>query len=141
MVDKKVLDKLFKDLETDYHCSDSTAKAILEYYGKYNRDVIRASHAFSGGIGDTGNICGGPSGALMAISYLLTPEKPAKKPWTAGKEAKYFMEEFLKRNKLIDCKDIMRGLHWKEADQYCRESMRISVELAIEIIDKYKDQI
>ncbi|MHA2060596.1 MAG: C-GCAxxG-C-C family (seleno)protein [Candidatus Ranarchaeia archaeon] len=126
-----------KDLQGDYHCAEAVFKAVMEYYGSFTEDLRRMANAWGGGIGDTGGICGGASGALMAISYLLAPEKASKESWVSGEAASEFMSEYLKRLKTISCNEIRRGLHWTESDPFCFDALRIGVRTAIDILNKH----
>ena len=132
-----IAEQAIKDLQGDYHCSEAVFKAIMEYFGAYNEDLRRVANAWGGGIGDTGGICGGSSGALMAISYLLSPETATKESWTSGEAASEFMSEYLKELTTISCNEIRRGLHWTESDPYCFDALRIGVKTAIKILNKY----
>jgi C_GCAxxG_C_C family probable redox protein len=130
-------DQAVKDLQGKYHCAEAVFKAIMQYYGSFTEDLRRMANAWGGGIGDTGGICGGASGALMAISYLLSPEEATKESWVSGEAASEFMSEYLKSLKTISCNEIRRGLHWTESDPFCFDALRLGVRIAIKILNKH----
>ncbi len=134
---QEVEDQAVKDLQGNYHCAEAVFKGITEYFDAYNDDLRRMANAWGGGIGDSGHLCGGVSGAIMGISYVLAPKRPTKETWVTGDAASEFMELYIEKLKTISCNEIRRGLHWTESDPYCFEAMKLGIRLAIEIIEKH----
>ena len=56
-----------------HNCAQSTAMALLEWFGLGNMDVIKALSLFPG-IAGTGRVCGGITGALIAFGLFFTRE-------------------------------------------------------------------
>lgn len=60
------------EYERDYrNCSQCTLLIVQELFGLENEDALKAATGFSGGIGRLGSVCGGFSGAVMALGLLF----------------------------------------------------------------------
>ena len=57
------------------NCAKSTALALMEEFGLGNMEIIKALTVFPG-IGGTGNICGGITGALIAFGLFYGSDDP-----------------------------------------------------------------
>jgi hypothetical protein len=57
------------------NCAQGTALALMEEFGLGSMEVIKALTVFPG-IGGTGEMCGGITGALIAMGLLYGPDDP-----------------------------------------------------------------
>ncbi|MGD9397078.1 MAG: C-GCAxxG-C-C family protein [Candidatus Thorarchaeota archaeon] len=93
---------------TDYNCSQSVMKSILEAKGLDFSEIFQLAAGFGGGVGLQGHICGAVSGAVAAIGVINgTKFDDAKQ----HKEATYemvakFMTAFKEKNGSIICDDL-----------------------------------
>ncbi len=93
---------------TDYNCSQSVMKSILEAKGLDFDEIFHLAAGFGGGVGLQGHICGAVSGAVAAIGVINgTKFDDAKqhKEATYGSVAK-FMHKFKQKNGSIICDDL-----------------------------------
>ncbi len=96
----------FKD---DFNCAQSVFSAF--YTDKLDKKALSLSvaSAFGGGLARTGNTCGAVSGALMAIGYKFSNNKPLNDDL---KEKIYnlsqkFMNSFIEQNGTLMCKELI----------------------------------
>ncbi|MHA1712739.1 MAG: C-GCAxxG-C-C family protein [Candidatus Ranarchaeia archaeon] len=130
-------EQAIENLRGVYHCSEAVLKVLADHYGIDADLLLRASNPFGGGIGDSDNLCGAVTGAIMAIGALITPEERQPPAWPSGQVAKQFMERYQKTVGSTNCLEIRHGLNWKDAHEYCDEAVRVAVKIAVELIDEY----
>lgn len=107
MIDKAV--KIAKEyFKSDFNCSQSVFRTILEEKGLFFDDALNLTAGFGGGIGLEGNTCGAVSGAVMAIGMLLGQKEsdPVKVKDQAYIETKRFLKEFRSKFKTTMCSDL-----------------------------------
>ena len=72
---EKILDeaeRMGNEYEKEYrYCSQCTLLALQELFGLESKDAFKAASGFPGGIGRMGSVCGGLTGAVMAIGLLF----------------------------------------------------------------------
>ncbi|PLX82655.1 MAG: hypothetical protein C0617_13485 [Desulfuromonas sp.] len=103
---------------------NNCAQAVLQATtGTEDKSLIDAAKAFSGGIGDSGCLCGALAGGVMALGLAGQPKK-------AGR----LMELFREGHPATCCKVLSRPFKWNSRDHLanCR---RITAETA-EIVDR-----
>lgn len=100
--------RAMKYFSTDYNCSQSVMKSVLEKRGVDFDEIFHLSAGFGGGVGLQGHICGAVSGAVAALGVINGKNyDDAQK----HKEATYestakFMHMFKKKNGSIICDDL-----------------------------------
>jgi C_GCAxxG_C_C family probable redox protein len=60
------------------NCAQATALALMEEFGLGNMEIVKALSPFPG-IGGTGKICGGVTGALISFGLLFGNDNPIAK--------------------------------------------------------------
>lgn len=102
------------------HCSQVIALIGLEKLGIDDPSVIKAMGAFGGGIGGTGNICGGLVGAVSVVGTLYSrsslEEKENPRMWAVTKKVKKDFEELTAVHGGINCCQIAR-VNWMVREQ------------------------
>lgn len=65
-----VLDRLLELSREGYYCAQIMLELALESEGKENSDLIRAMGGLTGGVGNSGGVCGALTGGACFISYF-----------------------------------------------------------------------
>ena len=100
--------KSMKYFGTDYNCSQSVMKSVLESKGLDFDEIFQLAAGFGGGVGLQGHICGAVSGAVAALGVINgTKISDVRK----HKQATYqsvekFMQLFKKKHGSIICDDL-----------------------------------
>jgi C_GCAxxG_C_C family probable redox protein len=93
------------------NCAQSTALALLEEFGLGNMDIIKALSPFPG-FGGTGWMCGGVTGALIALGLFFGSDDMLNYEAT-GKTinaARMFMPSFVEATGSVVCPDIQKDV-------------------------------
>lgn len=93
------------------NCARSTALALLEEFGMGDMQVIKALSPFPG-FGGTGWMCGGVTGALVALGLYFGSEDLLDYEATGAtiRAARAFMPRFQERVGLVLCPDLHRDI-------------------------------
>jgi len=92
--------------ENGNNCARSAACGILDYYDypEISKYIRKALLPFGGGIGE-GSVCGSATGALAALSIILSEKGFSDEE--ISQKTKMFKEKFRKEFSAIDCRDIL----------------------------------
>lgn len=114
-----------------YNCAQAVVCAFCDYTDYTEDDLFKLSEAFGGGMGGSGSVCGAVS-AMVFLSGLKKSLGIEALPVTNKKESYNFantlMEEFVKMNKSLICKQL-KGEGLRSCDG--------CIEDAVEILEKY----
>jgi C_GCAxxG_C_C family probable redox protein len=90
------------------NCAQGTAMALLEEFGLGSMEIIKALTPFPG-VGGTGDMCGGITGALVAMGLFWGPETPPDfdKMNTIITNAQKYMAQFEGKLGHMYCADII----------------------------------
>jgi hypothetical protein len=97
------------------NCAQGTALALLEEFGLGSMEIIKALTIFPG-IGGTGDMCGGVTGALIAFGLFYGPdnpldlsflEDPRKNPFITAQKYMAFFEDAVGN---MYCSDIIENV-------------------------------
>jgi C_GCAxxG_C_C family probable redox protein len=134
---------------TDYNCSQSVMKSILEKRGMDFDEIFHLAAGFGGGVALQGHVCGAVSGAIAALGVINGRKfDDAKK----HKEATYasaekFMQIFKEQHGSIICDDLTGivmadkaahdramedGTFQKTCPGYVKDAVRIVLDLSKE---------
>jgi len=92
-----------------FNCSQAVFSAFASNFGLNEEMALCIASGFGGGFGRCGYVCGAVLGAIMVIGLkygFLTPKDEEAKLKVYSK-VKKFIEEFLKENNSIICKDLL----------------------------------
>ncbi len=135
--------------DTDYNCSQSVMKAVLESKGMDFGEIFHLAAGFGGGVGLQGHICGAVSGAVAALGVINGKRiDDAKEHKQATYEiSEKFMKLFKEKNGSIICDDLTGiemadksahdkamedGTFEKVCPAYVMDAVRIVLELTQE---------
>ncbi|MHA2425660.1 MAG: C-GCAxxG-C-C family protein [Candidatus Thorarchaeota archaeon] len=138
-----------KYFSTDYNCSQSVMRSVLEKKGMDFDEIFNLASGFGGGVGLQGHICGAVSGAVAALGVINGKKFDDVKK---HKEATYesvarFMQMFKEKNESIICDDLTGivmadkaahdralkdGTFEKVCPGYVKDAVRIVLELTKE---------
>ncbi len=144
--------------KTEYCCSESVLKSLLEFYNiEHSDDDIVLAAPFGGGLGKYGCVCGTISGAVMAFAHIFKREKV---PYTqqqieeAEKNNKKLPEQtlvssyltkklhdsFAQTHKKPCCRILTHPYKddRKAKKQYCSSLNAETVLISVKLIDAYK---
>jgi hypothetical protein len=97
------------------NCAQGTALALLEEFGLGNMEIIKALTVFPG-VGGTGDMCGGITGALVAFGLFYGPanpldlsflENPLTNPFITAQKYMAFFEDAVGN---MYCSDIIENV-------------------------------
>jgi hypothetical protein len=97
------------------NCAQGTAMALMEEFGLGNMEIIKALTVFPG-VGGTGDMCGGITGALIAFGLFYGPddpldlsflEDPLRNPFITAQKYMAFFEDAVGN---IYCSDIIENV-------------------------------
>ena len=131
----------------NYNCAQSVLTAYAEDYNLSKDQALSVSVAFGGGIGRLQETCGAVTGALMALGLSSnfkegdTRDKINKVYDEAGK----FIDDFIKENGTIKCRDLLGcDLKSEEGHKYFVENKlrekkcQAYIRFACELLEKYR---
>ena len=97
-----------KYFSTDYNCSQSVMKAILESKGMDFDEIFHLAAGFGGGVGLQGHICGAVSGAVAALGVINGAkfEDVRKHKQATYNSSEKFMKQFTEKHGSIICDDL-----------------------------------
>jgi len=92
-----------------FNCSSTIFSTYGPSLGLAREQCMKTACAFGGGLARSGETCGAVTGALMVIGlkYGQTELKDMDARKKTYKLAHDFMAEFAKRNKALDCRDLL----------------------------------
>ena len=138
-----------KYFSTDYNCSQSVMKAVLESKGLDFDEIFHLAAGFGGGVGLQGHICGAVSGAVAALGVINGKkyDDAVKHKEATYESSERFMRLFKEKNGSIICDDltgiemadkaahdraIEDGTFNKVCPGYVMDAMKIALELSKE---------
>ena len=91
-----------------YVCSESVLLATCEAFGiEVDKKIIpRIAHAFAGGVGNTGTICGAAAGAIMAIGLIKGRGETMEQMMSVLGLAADFRKRFEAEKETINCREL-----------------------------------
>jgi C_GCAxxG_C_C family probable redox protein len=138
-----------KYFSTDYNCSQSVMKAVLESKDLDFGEIFHLAAGFGGGVGLQGHICGAVSGAVAALGVIngnkIGNTKEHKQ--TTYQASEKFMKLFTEKHGSIICDDLTGiemadksshdkamedGIFEKVCPEYVKDAVRIVLELTQE---------
>jgi len=138
-----------KYFSSDYNCSQSVMKSILESKGMDFDEIFQLAAGFGGGVGLQGHICGAVSGAVAALGVIngrKFGDVNEHKEATYESAAK-FMQMFKEKNGSIICDDLTgivmadkkahdrameNGTFRKVCPGYVEDAVRIALDITNE---------
>ena len=135
-----------KYFSSNYNCSQSVMKSILEKEGMDFDEIFHLTAGFGGGFGLEGHVCGAVSGAVAAIGVLNGRKysDDVKHRKATYPIVKKFLQRFIERNETIICNNltgidisdqaaleraIKDGTFEKICPRYVKDAVRIVLEL------------
>jgi len=118
-----------------FNCAQSVFAAFSPESGIPEEESLRIATPFGGGLGRQQLVCGAVTGALMALG--AEKGKGTHDPETKKQEVylltRKFCEEFVKRHRSLNCRDLLDGLSmldqkpvaggmWKKPRRFWRNS-------------------
>jgi C_GCAxxG_C_C family probable redox protein len=97
-----------------FYCSQILVSMGLEDQGKQNPDLVRATRGLAGGLGFSGEICGGLTGGACLLSLYAGKGAPEEKDdvrldFMVQALVSWFKDEFGAQYVGITCDDIIAG--------------------------------
>ncbi len=108
-----------KYFSTDYNCSQSVMKSILESNDMDFEEIFNLAAGFGGGVGLQGHICGAVSGAVAALGVLNSKKTKDTKQHKAMtyESVQKFISIFKDKNGSIIC-DELTGIEMADKEQH-----------------------
>ena len=95
--------------KTGFNCAQSVFAAFGPELGLTREQCLKVACTFGGGMARSAKTCGAVTGAMMAIGLKFgqtrLDDQEAKKK--AYKLAKDLMQQFIARNKSLECRDLL----------------------------------
>ncbi len=139
---KKRIDKALELFSTGYNCSQAVIGAYAKDLGLDENTAMKMAGAFGGGM-RCGEVCGGVTGALMALGLKYGQESGDDQDAKANCNnlTIRFMDEYVKRNKSYLCKELLGfDVRDEEKREQNKETMQEvcpnAIVLAIEILEE-----
>ncbi len=91
------------------NCAQAVFTAYCDLTGLDERTAMRIAASFGGGMGRMREVCGGVSGALMALGMLCAPDDPGDQAAKAAHYARVqeLARRFRERNGSIICRELL----------------------------------
>jgi C_GCAxxG_C_C family probable redox protein len=142
-------DQAIHYFKNQFNCSQSVFTAFAPDFGISPDESLKIACAFGGGMGRQQLTCGAVTGALMALGLkygkgLHDDENRKKKTYDKCVE---FMNEFIKENGSVNCRELLDGLDMKNPDDHkviteqamfetrCRKYVADAVEIAEKLME------
>lgn len=113
--------RAMKYFSSDYNCSQSVMKSILEHKGLDFEEVFHIAAGFGGGVGLQGHICGAVSGAVAALGVINGSrfDDAIRHKEETYAIASQFMKLFSEENGSIIC-DELTGIRMADKEAHDR---------------------
>lgn len=113
--------RAMKYFSSEYNCSQSVMKSILEHKGLDFGGIFHVAAGFGGGVGLQGHICGAVSGAVAALGVINGAkfDDPIRHKEETYKSASLFMKMFSEENGSIIC-DELTGIRMADKEAHDR---------------------
>jgi len=102
-----------------FNCAQSVFAAFSPESGIPEEESLRIATPFGGGLGRQQLVCGAVTGALMALG--AEKGKGTHDPETKKQEVylltRKFCEEFVKRHRSLNCRDLLNGLSMLDQEE------------------------
>jgi C_GCAxxG_C_C family probable redox protein len=94
------------------NCAQSVFLAFSDLTGMDRDTAIKVSASFGGGMGRLREVCGGVSGAIMALGMICAPLDPSDQALKAEhyRRVQAVAEKFRQKHKTIICRDLLGDL-------------------------------
>ena len=103
-------------VEARYPCSEAVFATMGALYGyEAPDDVVRFAAGFRKGMCE-GDVCGAISGGVMALGFLLAPERGGEAPPKLVEAVRRIRETFTARNGCLDCQALLAPYEGREKD-------------------------
>jgi C_GCAxxG_C_C family probable redox protein len=92
-----------------YNCAQAVLAACGAAYGMDRRTAVLVAHAFGGGMGRTGGVCGAVAGALMVIGLAYGDEdaKDVAAKQRTARMGRELMARFKATHGSVNCRDLI----------------------------------
>ena len=97
-------DRCIELFRAGYHCAECVLMALAESRGIQSDLIPRIATSFSGGIADTGGMCGAVSGAIMSFGLVAGRDAPTDPSENCFALARQFMDRFEARYGSLSCR-------------------------------------
>lgn len=123
-----------------YYCAQILMLFALESDGKENPDLVRAMGGLSGGLGNSGEICGCVSGGACLLSYFVGKGEADELPHPdadamIGELVSWF-RDFTAAYGGMNCRCILAGDH-RHKIQRCPLLMEAVLQKCMEILEEH----
>ncbi len=99
--------KALEYFKSGYHCSESTFLALTEYLGVRSEFFPRIATGFHGGFGQTNQICGAVSGAVLALGLKFGRDSLEQHGWSTTDKVNLLVSDFSRHKEgKITCNQI-----------------------------------
>jgi len=94
------------------NCAQSVFLAYMDMTGMDRDTAIRVSASFGGGMGRLREVCGGVSGAIMALGMICAPLDPADQDAKAEhyRRVQEVARRFREKNDTLICRELLGNL-------------------------------
>ena len=95
--------------EKGYNCAQAVFVAFCDVTGMDEAAALRISSSFGGGMGRLREVCGGVSGAIMALGMAVEPWDPTDQPAKAEhyRRIQLLANRFRERHGTIVCRELL----------------------------------
>ena len=122
-----------------YHCSESVAKAINDYY-KLNLDksIIKMGSAFSAGMGKAKCACGTITAGSLILGYLYGRTEAHEDDDLLFDLVREYNEQFVAEFETPCCRELTKDVKWGHPDhrERCAEIVRVATQNLSEILEE-----
>ncbi|MCQ2437006.1 MAG: C-GCAxxG-C-C family protein [Clostridia bacterium] len=135
--------------ERHFNCAQSVFCAFRDITGLSERDAIRLSASFGGGMGRLREVCGGFSAIIAVLGWVCAPDDPADNDLKAAHylRVQQLAERFKARNGALICRDLLGDLagsgyrpEERTETYYATRPCPRIVRIAAEILDEYLEE-
>jgi C_GCAxxG_C_C family probable redox protein len=105
----KRVEKAIGLYKEEFNCPQAVLCAYADELGLDQETALKIASPFGGGIARNGKICGAITGGLMVIGLKNWDSQKEREASKAGvyKISNQFMDEIKKRNKTLDCEELL----------------------------------
>lgn len=137
--------EMFKE---GYSCSQAVFAAYADRFGIERETALKIAAGLGGGVGRTGEICGGVTGAVLVLGLKFGSTNPSDKSakFECYNKVKTFCDEFKNRTGSLICRELL-GFDFTSPDgmirskqpgafEHCPEFVQIAAEILDSMLEK-----